>query len=95
MLKSLYLILTITFTDGVFCKDYTNHTLYKAKPENNNQFMFLNNMTDMESIDFWVPPSTINHFVEFVLSPADKPYFFKEFDKEKLQLTTIIYNIQR
>lgn len=85
----------MTFNDGVLCKDYTNYTLYKAKPENENQLTLLNNLTDMNIIDFWVPPSTINRFVEFVISPEDKPYFFKAFDKEKIQLTTIIYNIQR
>lgn len=95
MLKSLYLILTITFIGDVLCKDYTNYTLYKAKPENQDQLIFLSNLTDMNNIDFWVPPSSINHFVEFVIAPDDKSNFFKAFDKEKIQLTTIIYNIQR
>lgn len=95
MLKSLYLVLIITFNDAVLCKDYTNYTLYKAIPENRNQLMFLNNLTDLNNIDFWIPPSTTNRFVEFVISPEDKPHFFKQFDKEKIQLTTIIYNIER
>lgn len=95
MLKSLYLILTITFIDGVLCKDYTNYTLYKAKPETHNQLMFLSNLTDTFDFDFWVPPSAINQFVEFVISPEQKPFFFKQFDEEHIQLTTIVYNIQR
>ncbi|XP_063831078.1 uncharacterized protein LOC135080360 [Ostrinia nubilalis] len=88
-------ILLLYFYSNVICKKYSNYTLYRGMPVNEEDLEFFNNISSLYNVNFWRPPSTLYRPIEFIVSPEYQKDFIADANKHAVYLTTIIPDLQR
>ncbi|CAK1583874.1 unnamed protein product [Parnassius mnemosyne] len=75
---------------------YDNFTLYSATPTEQYQLNFLQNLQSQKYIDviFWKRPSKLFNDVHFIVNPIDSELFQERLNHFKLEVHTLIPNIQ-
>lgn len=94
-MKTICIIILITYLNSCISKKYYNYTLYRALPFTNEDVKFLLNLSEAYNANFWRYPSHVNRPAEFVIPPDMKERFLQRAELQSIYLTTIIEDVQR
>ncbi|XP_075987269.1 zinc carboxypeptidase-like [Anticarsia gemmatalis] len=92
--KVIYLIVFIYSTKVCVGKDYSNYTLFRAIPVNEDHIKFFENLDEFYDVNFWRHPGEVNKTIDFTINPSQQPAFLRDAERHGVYLTTMIDDVQ-
>lgn len=94
-IKEVLFYILIYVVTNCECKNYSQYTLYRTVPQNDDHLFFFFNESKKFNINYWRAPGHLNQTVEFIVSPYEKDLFLREAAKNDIFLSVVIPDLQR
>lgn len=95
-LTALCLVAATTLVAGTEEQQrYDNYSVYRLKPENVLQLAMLNDLQEVDGVDFWREADQVNRLADVMLSPDAKEKVLQKFAEFGLNYELMIADVEQ